>query len=96
VRKHPVKHHWGRTLVPFAEAVPWQQISYRPDRYYCYTEGVIDKAEFEQRITGLKQRVSQLQERHQAALDAAESECELVLVISRPGRLLGQGDHRAQ
>jgi site-specific DNA recombinase len=48
-----------------------------------YTEGVIDKAEFEPRITGLKQRVSQLQERHQAAIDAAESERDLALVISR-------------
>ena len=28
-----------------------------------YAEGVIDKAEFEPRIAGLKQRVSQLQER---------------------------------
>jgi site-specific DNA recombinase len=48
-----------------------------------YTEGVIDKAEFEPRITGLKQRVSQLQERHQAALDAAKTERDLALVISR-------------
>jgi site-specific DNA recombinase len=48
-----------------------------------YTEGVIDKAEFEPRIAGLKQRVSQLQERHQAALDAAETERDLALVVSR-------------
>jgi site-specific DNA recombinase len=48
-----------------------------------YTEGVIDKAEFEPRIAGLKQRVSQLQERHQAALDTAETERDLALVISR-------------
>jgi site-specific DNA recombinase len=48
-----------------------------------YTEGVIDKAEFEPRIAGLKQRESQLQERHQAALDAAETERDLALVISR-------------
>jgi site-specific DNA recombinase len=33
-----------------------------------YTEGVIDKTEFEPRIAGLKR--CQLQERHQAALDA--------------------------
>jgi len=39
-----------------------------------YAEGVIDKAEFEPRIAGLKQRLSQLQERHQAALEAAEVE----------------------
>jgi site-specific DNA recombinase len=48
-----------------------------------YTEGVIDKAEFEPRIAGLKQRVSQLQERHQTAIDAAETERDLALVISR-------------
>jgi hypothetical protein len=43
-----------------------------------YTEGVIDKTEFEPRIAGLKQRVSQLQERHQGALEAIESERDLV------------------
>jgi len=48
-----------------------------------YAEGIIDKAEFEPRITGLKQRLSQLQERHQAALETAESERDLSLVISR-------------
>lgn len=29
-----------------------------------YAEGVIDKAEFEPRLAGLKQRLSKLQERH--------------------------------
>jgi site-specific DNA recombinase len=48
-----------------------------------YAEGVIDKAEFEPRIAGLKQRLSQLQERHRAALEAAEVERDLSLVISR-------------
>jgi site-specific DNA recombinase len=48
-----------------------------------YTEGVIDKTEFEPRIGGLKQRMSQLQERHQAALEAIESERGLALVLSR-------------
>jgi site-specific DNA recombinase len=48
-----------------------------------YTESVIDKAEFEPRIAGLKLRVSQLQDRHQAALEMAESERDLALVISR-------------
>jgi site-specific DNA recombinase len=48
-----------------------------------YAEGVIDKAEFEPRITGLKQRMSQLQERHQASLEAAEAERDLSLVVSR-------------
>jgi len=48
-----------------------------------YAEGLIDKAEFEPRIAGLKQRLSQLQERHRAALDAIEAERDLSLVISR-------------
>ena len=48
-----------------------------------YAEGVIEKAEFGPRIAGLKQRLSQLQERHQAALEAAEVERDLSLVISR-------------
>ncbi len=48
-----------------------------------YAEGVIEKTEFEPRIAGLKQRMSQLQERHQAARDAAETEHDLALVISR-------------
>jgi site-specific DNA recombinase len=48
-----------------------------------YAEGVIDKAEFEPRIAGLKQRLSQIQARHQAALEAAEVERDLSLVISR-------------
>jgi len=48
-----------------------------------YTEGVIEKTEFEPRITGLKQRMSKLQERHQAAREAAETERDLALVISR-------------
>ncbi|EHK52297.1 resolvase-like protein, partial [Mesorhizobium alhagi CCNWXJ12-2] len=48
-----------------------------------YAEGVIDKAEFEPRIAGLKQRLSQLQERHQAAVEVAENERELSLLISR-------------
>jgi site-specific DNA recombinase len=48
-----------------------------------YTESIIDKTEFEPRIAGLKQRVSQLQQRHQAALEAADAERHLALVISR-------------
>jgi site-specific DNA recombinase len=48
-----------------------------------YAEGVIEKTEFEPRIAGLKQRMSQLQERHQAAREAAETERDLALVISR-------------
>jgi hypothetical protein len=48
-----------------------------------YTESVIDKAEFEPRITGLKQRMSQLQERYQEARDAAEVERNLSLPPSQ-------------
>jgi site-specific DNA recombinase len=48
-----------------------------------YAEGVIDKAEFEPRISGLKQRMSQLQERYQAVLEAAEVERDLSLVVNR-------------
>ena len=48
-----------------------------------YAEGLIDKAEFEPRIAGLKHRLSQLDERHRAALDAIDVERDLSLVISR-------------
>ena len=48
-----------------------------------YADGVIDKAEFEPRIAGLKQRLSQLQERYRAAVEVAENERDLSLVISR-------------
>ncbi|MER9971963.1 hypothetical protein NKJ94_35770, partial [Mesorhizobium sp. M0060] len=48
-----------------------------------YAEGVIDKAEFEPRIAGLKQRLYQLQERHRAAVEVAENERDLSLLISR-------------
>lgn len=48
-----------------------------------YAEGDINKAEFEPRIAGLKQRLSQLQERHRAAVEVAESERDLSLLISR-------------
>ena len=48
-----------------------------------YAEGFVDKCEFEPRITGMKQRLSQLEERHEAAARAAESERDLCLVISR-------------
>jgi site-specific DNA recombinase len=48
-----------------------------------YAEGLIDKAEFEPRIAGLKQRLSQLEERHRTALDAIQVERDLSLVISR-------------
>jgi site-specific DNA recombinase len=49
----------------------------------CYAAGFIEKAEFEPRITGLKQRRSQLQEQQRLALNAVNCERELSLVISR-------------
>ena len=48
-----------------------------------YAGGFIDKAEFEPRIAGLKQRLSQLQEQQKAAVEATTAERELSLVISR-------------
>jgi site-specific DNA recombinase len=48
-----------------------------------YAEGVIDKTEFEPRIAGLKQRLSQLKEQHRAAVEVAENERELSLLVSR-------------
>jgi site-specific DNA recombinase len=49
----------------------------------CYAGGFINKTEFETRITGLKQRLSQLEKQQQAAIEAADAERELSLVISR-------------
>jgi len=49
----------------------------------CYAGGLIDKAEFEPRIAGLKLRMSQLQEQQEAAVEAANAERELSLVVSR-------------
>jgi site-specific DNA recombinase len=48
-----------------------------------YASGLIDKAEFEPRIAGLKLRMSQLQEQQQVAIEVAEAERELSLVLSR-------------
>jgi len=48
-----------------------------------YAGGFIDKAQFEPRIAGLKLRLSQLQEQQQAAVEAANAERELSLVISQ-------------
>jgi site-specific DNA recombinase len=49
----------------------------------CYAGGFLDKAEFEPRIAGLKQRMSQIREQQEAAIQAANAERELSLVISR-------------
>jgi site-specific DNA recombinase len=60
-----------------------------------YASGVIDRSEFEPRVTGLKARVAQLQERQKAAAETAEAERELTLVISQLGGLRCQGSRRA-
>ena len=49
----------------------------------AYASGSIEKPEFEPRIAGLKQRMSQLHKQRQAAIDAANAEREMSLVISR-------------
>src|SRR6202163_138151 len=48
-----------------------------------YAGGFIDKAQFEPRIAGLKLRRSQLQGQQQAAVETANAERELSLVISQ-------------
>jgi site-specific DNA recombinase len=48
-----------------------------------YAAGFIDKAEFEPRIAGLKRRMSRLQEQQAAAVENANAERELSLMISR-------------
>jgi site-specific DNA recombinase len=46
-----------------------------------YAEGVIEKGEFEPRVTGLKARLARLQARLQTAAAQAEAERELSLVV---------------
>lgn len=48
-----------------------------------YAEGFVEKGEFEPRITGMKQRMSQLRERFEAAVRTAERERDIRLVVSR-------------
>jgi site-specific DNA recombinase len=48
-----------------------------------YAEGFVEKSEFEPRITGMKQRMSQLKERFEAALRTAERERDIRLIVSR-------------
>ena len=48
-----------------------------------YAEGVIERAEFEPRIAGLRARVARLREQRQAATEAVEAERELSLIIGR-------------
>jgi site-specific DNA recombinase len=58
-----------------------------------YAAGVIDRAEFEPRIAGLKVRLAQLQERQRAATEAAEAERELTLVIGQLEDFAGKVRH---
>jgi site-specific DNA recombinase len=48
-----------------------------------YAEGVLEPDEFQPRITGLKARRVRLEEQRQAAVDEAEAERELTLMIGR-------------
>jgi site-specific DNA recombinase len=48
-----------------------------------YAEGVIERAEFEPRIAGLKARLAQLEQRRQMVAEAAGAERELTLIIGR-------------
>jgi site-specific DNA recombinase len=48
-----------------------------------YAAGVIERDEFEPRISGLKARVAGLQEQQRAAAEAAQAERELTLVIGQ-------------
>jgi hypothetical protein len=48
-----------------------------------YAEGVLDRAEFEPRVAGLKGRIARLEERRRAATEAAEAERELTLVVGQ-------------
>jgi site-specific DNA recombinase len=48
-----------------------------------YTEGLIDKAEFEPRLTRLRERLGLLETQVQQARDEASLEAELTLMLSR-------------
>lgn len=48
-----------------------------------YAEGVIEPDEFQPRITGLKTRRARLEEQRQAAVEEAEAQRELTLMIGR-------------
>ncbi len=48
-----------------------------------YAAGVIDRSEFEPRLAGLRSRVAQLQEQQRVAVEAAEAERELTLIMGQ-------------
>ena len=48
-----------------------------------YAEGLIDKSEFEPRLTRLRQRLARLEEQRQHLMDEAASHAELQLIIGR-------------
>jgi site-specific DNA recombinase len=58
-----------------------------------YAEGVIDRAEFEPRIAGLKARLARLQTQRQTAAEAAEAERELRLIIGHLEEFAGKVRH---
>jgi site-specific DNA recombinase len=58
-----------------------------------YAEGVIDRAEFEPRIAGLKARLARLQTQRQTAAETAEAERELRLVIGHLEEFAGKVRH---
>ena len=75
--------HWN-DIHRFSDALASRCYDHAVDRcdIDSYSEAVIDKVEFEPRIAGLNRRVSQLEDRQQAALELANSERDLALVIS--------------
>jgi site-specific DNA recombinase len=48
-----------------------------------YAEGLIDRTEFQPRITGMKQRLARLEENRQTLVETAEAEQNLALIIGR-------------
>ena len=48
-----------------------------------YAEGLIDRTEFQPRITGMKQRLARLEENRQTLVETAEVEKSLALIIGR-------------
>src|SRR4051812_14322291 len=48
-----------------------------------YAEGLIDRTEFQPRITGMKQRLARLEENRQTLVETAEAEQNLTLIIGR-------------
>src|SRR6266516_1340560 len=63
-----------------------------------YAEGLIDKEEFEPRMTRMRERLKQIQEQAQQIMDEASLERELTLILGRLDEFAGrikQGLHQA-